>query len=70
MISYAIAYPLLVTMPRSSPDRTASTSQSAPAPRRARSELEQVYVKDRAAWRKWLARNHDRSPGIWLVYDR
>ena len=24
--------------------------------------------KSRAAWRGWLARNHDRSAGIWLAY--
>ena len=24
--------------------------------------------KTRRAWRTWLARNHDRSKGIWLVY--
>ena len=28
---------------------------------------EQVEVKSRAEWRKWLAENHDSSPGIWLV---
>jgi uncharacterized protein YdeI (YjbR/CyaY-like superfamily) len=32
--------------------------------------LEQVYVKTRAAWRRWLAKHHARSPGIWLVYDK
>jgi uncharacterized protein YdeI (YjbR/CyaY-like superfamily) len=32
--------------------------------------LEQVYVADRAAWRQWLAANHARSPGIWLVFDK
>jgi uncharacterized protein YdeI (YjbR/CyaY-like superfamily) len=34
------------------------------------SQLEQVYVEDRAAWRRWLAANHARSPGIWLVFDK
>jgi uncharacterized protein YdeI (YjbR/CyaY-like superfamily) len=34
------------------------------------STLEQVYVKNRAAWRRWLAKHHAHSPGIWLVYDR
>jgi len=29
-------------------------------------DLEFVEVPDRAAWREWLAANHDRSPGIWL----
>jgi uncharacterized protein YdeI (YjbR/CyaY-like superfamily) len=44
-----------------------------PAPTRkpsALERLEQVYVADRAAWRQWLATNHDRSPGIWLVFDK
>ena len=44
-----------------------------PAPTRksnALDLLEQVYVADRAAWRRWLATNHDRSPGIWLVFDK
>jgi uncharacterized protein YdeI (YjbR/CyaY-like superfamily) len=32
--------------------------------------LKQVYPKNRAAWRRWLATNHARSLGIWLVFDR
>jgi uncharacterized protein YdeI (YjbR/CyaY-like superfamily) len=32
--------------------------------------LEQVYVRDRADWREWLAANHSTSPGIWLVFDK
>ncbi|HEV7991795.1 MAG TPA: YdeI/OmpD-associated family protein [Gemmatimonadaceae bacterium] len=32
--------------------------------------LEQVYVKSRPAWRRWLAKNGARSPGIWLIYDK
>jgi uncharacterized protein YdeI (YjbR/CyaY-like superfamily) len=41
------------------------------APRRtALDSLEQVYVADRAAWRRWLATHHARSPGIWLVFDK
>ena len=31
--------------------------------------MEEVYVKTRAEWRKWLAKNHNISlSGIWLVY--
>jgi uncharacterized protein YdeI (YjbR/CyaY-like superfamily) len=30
-------------------------------------DLALVDVADRAAWRSWLAANHARSPGIWLV---
>ena len=26
------------------------------------------YAKDRKAWRKWLEKNHDTAPGIWLIY--
>jgi len=36
----------------------------------ALSTLEQVYVADRAAWRRWLAEHHATSPGIWLVFDK
>ncbi|MFL5618708.1 MAG: YdeI/OmpD-associated family protein [Gemmatimonadaceae bacterium] len=32
--------------------------------------LEQVYVADRAAWRRWLEAHHATSPGIWLVFDK
>jgi len=32
--------------------------------------VEQVYVPDRKGWRKWLAKNHARSKGIWLVFDK
>jgi uncharacterized protein YdeI (YjbR/CyaY-like superfamily) len=41
-----------------------------PTARPAAAPLEQVYVRSRAAWRRWLSANHARSPGIWLVYDR
>jgi uncharacterized protein YdeI (YjbR/CyaY-like superfamily) len=44
-----------------------------PAPTRkpnALASLQQVYVPDRAAWRRWLAKEHGRSPGIWLVFDK
>ena len=52
--------------------RTTSTSGATTTPRRPSTldRLEDVYVPTRAAWRRWLARNHDRSPGIWLVFDR
>ncbi len=32
--------------------------------------VEQVYVPDRNAWRKWLEKNHAKSKGIWLVFDK
>ena len=41
-----------------------------PTPRSASAPLEQLYVPDRAAWRKWLAEHHATSPGVWLVYDK
>ncbi len=28
---------------------------------------EWFHAEDRAAWRAWLAANHDSSPGVWLV---
>jgi len=31
-------------------------------------DLATRLFKSRRAWRTWLARNHDRSKGIWLVY--
>ena len=34
------------------------------------STLADVYVSTRTEWRAWLATNHDRSAGIWLVFDR
>ena len=39
-------------------------------PARTLSQLEQVYVENRAAWRRWLAAHCARSPGIWLVFDK
>jgi uncharacterized protein YdeI (YjbR/CyaY-like superfamily) len=30
-------------------------------------ELAELTVADTVAWRKWLARHHDGSPGVWLV---
>jgi uncharacterized protein YdeI (YjbR/CyaY-like superfamily) len=38
--------------------------------RAATNALEQVYARDRAEWRAWLAANHSTSPGIWLVFDK
>jgi len=32
-------------------------------------EMHMVYVRDRAAWRRWLEENHATEPqGVWLVY--
>jgi uncharacterized protein YdeI (YjbR/CyaY-like superfamily) len=30
-------------------------------------ELAELTVTGAAAWRKWLARHHDGSPGVWVV---
>jgi uncharacterized protein YdeI (YjbR/CyaY-like superfamily) len=30
-------------------------------------DAELVTAKDRAAWRRWLERNHERSAGVWLA---
>ncbi len=30
-------------------------------------ELAELTVADAAGWRKWLARHHDGSPGVWVV---
>lgn len=31
-------------------------------------EYKMLHVRDRAAWRAWLEKHHDNSPGVWLVY--
>ena len=31
-------------------------------------EFEQVFFENRASFRKWLGKNHKKSPGIWMVY--
>jgi uncharacterized protein YdeI (YjbR/CyaY-like superfamily) len=31
-------------------------------------ELKTYYAKDRNVWRKWLEKNHAKSPGVWLIY--
>lgn len=33
-------------------------------------ELEELVVADVAAWRDWLHRHHDTSPGVWLALTR
>lgn len=32
--------------------------------------MKQICLKTRADWRRWLARNHDKETGIWLVFFR
>ncbi|HYE54443.1 MAG TPA: YdeI/OmpD-associated family protein [Chitinophagaceae bacterium] len=32
------------------------------------SELKTYYARNRKAWRAWLQKHHDTSPGIWLIY--
>ena len=29
---------------------------------------DEVYAKDRDAWRAWLEEHHDATPAVWLVY--
>lgn len=36
----------------------------------AGADLVELLVPDSAAWRDWLAENHDRSPGVWLVLHK
>jgi len=31
-------------------------------------EYKEIHPKTPLAWRNWLAKNHDSSPGIWLIY--
>ena len=30
--------------------------------------MEQLHVKTRAQWRRWLSKNHNQSEGVWLVF--
>jgi len=30
--------------------------------------MDEIYFKNAAEWRTWLAGNHDKSSGIWLVF--
>ena len=34
---------------------------------RADEQYERVQPETRAAWRRWLARNHASSPGVWVI---
>ncbi|MEI7925164.1 MAG: YdeI/OmpD-associated family protein [Chloroflexota bacterium] len=34
---------------------------------RADEQFEQVHPKTRAEWRRWLARHHETSPGVWVI---
>jgi uncharacterized protein YdeI (YjbR/CyaY-like superfamily) len=34
----------------------------------ATTELKSFHPKTRQAWRKWLEKNHSKSPGVWLIY--
>ena len=36
--------------------------------RNALDNLKIVRARDRRAWRAWLEKNHERSPGVWLLY--
>src|SRR6476620_9854423 len=31
-------------------------------------ELKSFHPKTREAWRNWLQKNHEKSPGVWLIY--
>ncbi|AKG23482.1 YdeI/OmpD-associated family protein [Calothrix sp. 336/3] len=31
-------------------------------------QLETIYASDRQTWRQWLQENHQRLPGVWLIY--
>jgi len=33
-------------------------------------QLKIVTLKDRAAWRQWLERNHATSASVWLVVNK
>ena len=54
----------------SPPLPTPTPTSRAAASRSTFASLEQVYARDRAAWRAWLEANHAASPGIWLIFDK
>lgn len=31
-------------------------------------ELKQIFFADRESFRNWLEKNHDKSPGIWMLF--
>jgi uncharacterized protein YdeI (YjbR/CyaY-like superfamily) len=33
-------------------------------------DLKRVQPKSRSAWRAWLEKHHDSSPGVWLVFAK
>ena len=33
-------------------------------------DQERIHIHDRAAWRKWLEKNHTRKSGVWLVFHK
>jgi uncharacterized protein YdeI (YjbR/CyaY-like superfamily) len=46
----------------------AKTTQQIGRGVRGMTALSTLAVRDRQQWRRWLARNHASSPGVWLVY--
>ena len=57
-------------MPGKRPTRVSGAGKPPAKRPGALESLEQLYVPDRRAWRRWLAANHARSPGVWLVFDK
>ena len=39
-------------------------------PRNVTATYARVEPSNRARWRAWLKRNHSRSPGVWLVFNK
>src|SRR5881396_3198406 len=33
-------------------------------------ELKTFHPKNRKAWRNWLEKNHAKSSGVWLIYNK
>jgi uncharacterized protein YdeI (YjbR/CyaY-like superfamily) len=33
-------------------------------------DLKKIHPKTRKAWRTWLAKNHTKSPGVWLIFHK
>jgi uncharacterized protein YdeI (YjbR/CyaY-like superfamily) len=32
--------------------------------------LKELLVEDASAWRRWLSREHERAPGVWLILHK
>ncbi|MBC8144502.1 MAG: YdeI/OmpD-associated family protein [bacterium] len=43
---------------------------NATKPKKATIEMPLILFKDQDAWEKWLAKNHEDAPGVWLQFAK